>query len=41
MEVEQRMRRINNYEALPELRQALQQQIANHHEQTGSDSLPD
>ena len=41
MEVEQRMRRINNYEALPQLRQALQQQIANHHEKTGSDSLPD
>ena len=40
MEVEQRMRRIDNYEALPKLRQALKQQIAEHQEQTESDSLP-
>lgn len=41
MEVEQRMRRIDNYKALPALRTALEQHIEQHRKQAENDPLPD
>ncbi len=39
LEVEQRMRRIDNYDILPRLRQALQTHVAQHQQQTATEPL--
>lgn len=41
LEIEQRMRRIDNYQALPKLRRSLQQHIEDHQQQAEDEPLPE